>query len=458
MRIVASSLAGLAILVGCTFQRYQERPLDASRSATEFMERRLDTPGFAAFARAHLGPGAAFPPLVWGLDELVLAGCFHRSELDIARAELAAARGAVETAGARPNPRLALAPAVVPGATNPWILEWILELPLETAGKRGLRRDAAEARVAAAELALPRAAWRVRSEVRTAWLELGSSRARGAWLEQERSAREEHLRAQSARLAAGQLSSPELARDQQEFARVVAECEIGRTRIEHALAGLAAALGMPSASLEGVAIAAPMGAWPASPTAGAARDIGLLNRLDLHARLHEYAAAEADLRLEIARQYPDLSLGPGTSWDQGDHKYVLGLALELPLFAHNQGPIAEAEARRAASAARFLALQEEAIGAIERARVAYAGALRERESVRAGLELARLAEQRARRSLALGAAGRLEVLDAQLSSLHLERSLGEQDERVGIAQGELEDQLQRPLEPSSPPEPPAAVP
>ena len=437
-------LASLA-LAACAFQRYEERPLDAEASAASFAERRLDAPELVAFARERLAPEAAFPPAAWDLDALALTALFYRGELDLARAELAEARGALVSAGARPNPRLALDTEVVPGADSPWILGWLLEFPIETAGKRGLREDAAAARVRAAELALPQAAWRVRAEVRAAWLELTAAHARAGWLEQERAAADERLEARRALLAAGEISGPELLRDEQERARLAAEVEGARTRGERALAELATALAVPRPVLAEVAVAAPGADWPEAPSAEGARELGLRNRVDLHARLHEYAAAEADLRLEIARQYPDFSLSPGTSWDQGDHKYALGFAIELPIFQHNQGPIAEAEARRAASGARFLALQEEAIGAIETARVDYAGALREREQARAELELARRREEAARATLAAGASGRLELLDARLLRLGLERALAESDERTGVALGALEDQLQRPL-------------
>src|SRR5262249_4235094 len=159
----------------------------------------------------------------WDLDALALAALFYRAELDVARSELAAARGALESAGARPNPRLALDPEVVPGADSPWIFGWLLEFPLETAGKRGLREDAAAARVRAAELALPQAAWRVRAEVRAAWFELGAARARERWLEQERAAAAERLEARRAMLAAGEIAAPELLRDEQELARLASE-------------------------------------------------------------------------------------------------------------------------------------------------------------------------------------------------------------------------------------------
>jgi len=70
----------------------------------------------------------------------------------------------------------------------------------------------------------------------------------------------------------------------------------------------------------------------------------LLNRPDILGALEEYTASQAALQLEIAGQYPDIHLGPGYEWDQGDNKWSLGFSISLPVFNRNEGPIAEAEA------------------------------------------------------------------------------------------------------------------
>src|SRR5262249_18362260 len=100
----------------------------------------------------------------------------------------------------------------------------------------------------------------------------------------------------------------------------------------------------------------------------------LLNRADLLASLAEYEATQAALQLQIAKQYPDIHLGPGYQYDQGDHKVTLALTAELPILNQNQGPIAEAEAHRNEAAARFLALQAKVIADIDRAVASYQAA------------------------------------------------------------------------------------
>ena len=62
--------------------------------------------------------------------------------------------------------------------------------------------------------------------------------------------------------------------------------------------------------------------------------------------LAEYAASESALQVQIARQYPDIHLRPGYELDQNKNKWQLGVSMDLPILNQNQGPIAEAKAKR----------------------------------------------------------------------------------------------------------------
>src|SRR5262249_55097305 len=141
---------------------------------------------------------------------------------------------------------------------------------------------------------------------------------------------------------------------------------------------------------------------------------GLLHRLDVRRGLADYAAAVAALGLELAKRYPDVALGPGYLFDQGDKKFTLGLSISLPIFNQNGGPIAEAEAHRQEAAARFLALQARAIGEFEQAIARYRAA----KSQLAALEAASAAVARrldgVRRAVELGETDRVSLLGVQL--------------------------------------------
>src|SRR5712671_3593682 len=85
--------------------------------------------------------------------------------------------------------------------------------------------------------------------------------------------------------------------------------------------------------------------------------LALLNRIDLRRQLAQYAAADEALKLEIGKQYPDIDISGGYTWEGGENIFELGPSAVLPVFNQNQGPIAEAEARRREVAAQFLAMQ-----------------------------------------------------------------------------------------------------
>jgi len=69
----------------------------------------------------------------------------------------------------------------------------------------------------------------------------------------------------------------------------------------------------------------------------------------------EHRTAEARLRLEVRRQYPDLLVGLSYEREESVDRWSLPLGIELPLFDTNQRGIAEAAAARRAARARYIA-------------------------------------------------------------------------------------------------------
>ena len=82
-------------------------------------------------------------------------------------------------------------------------------------------------------------------------------------------------------------------------------------------------------------------------------------RPEIGRALAEYAVCRSRaVRLEVARQYPDLELGPGFIWDQGVHRWTLALALPALLGLRQRGALHEAEAARTVAAARVAEAQD----------------------------------------------------------------------------------------------------
>jgi outer membrane protein TolC len=172
----------------------------------------------------------------------------------------------------------------------------------------------------------------------------------------------------------------------------------------------------------------------------------LINRTDILGALSEYEAAQSALRIEIAKQYPDIALGPGFQLDQTDAKWSLGLSLILPLLNRNKGPIAEADARRTEAAAKFLALQARVIGDLESALTATRSAAEKAKAVDDMLADLRKREASAQARYALGDISKLELLGLQLELASSALARLDAVVKAQRAVGDLENAMQSPLD------------
>lgn len=422
-----------------------------------FRARTLTDPGLHAYLERTLpARPPAGSPQSWDLSALTLVAFYYHPDLDQARALVRLAEAGVRTAGARPNPSLFnLGPTYnfdAAAAVSPWIVGvldgFILDIPIETAGKRGKRIAQAQRLTEAATLELARTAWHVRSRVRSALVEYLLSRQDLDLLAEEERIRAEAVFVFEKLLAVGDVSRPDVDTARVNLANTRLAIRTAEGRVTAGRVDLAAALGVAVSALDGVGLAWPDLAMPpteAEVASAAIQRAGLLNRLDVRAGLARYAAADAGLRLEIARQYPDLHLGPGYTWDQGANKFGIGVTLELPIFNRNQGPIAEAEARRTAAAARFLGLQADVIAETDKALARYRSARIELTEAEVALGLLRSQEAAVRRGLELGEQDRPALVGVRLQRLVAARNRLEALRKTQAALGMLEDAVQRPL-------------
>ena len=440
--------AVLISAVACV--RYHARPIIPGRVLDDLEARRLDSPELGRFLIANKEV-EAWPPPTWDLKALTLAALYYHPEMDIARAQWGIARGGRITAGERPNPTLN--PLIGYNTTSPtsevtpWIPEVAFELTIETAGKRGIRIAEARHLADAARWQILSTAWNIRSRLRGALLEVHAAREMETLLADQEKLRTEFVRLLELQKDAGEISTYDVtqARVALDESRLAA-IEAGREK-EDAMARLAAALGLSRRALEGVTISfdafrRPEPDFPAAEI----RRHAVLNRSDILAALAEYEARQSALKLEIAKQYPDIAFGPDYQLDQTDSKWTLGLALVLPIFSRNRGPIAEAMASREESAARFLALQSQVIGELDAALAdCRAAVLKSRAADDLVANLSGQ-ERAARAQRELGEISRLEFLGIQL-----ELNAGAQARLEALTQaqeavGRLENAAQSPLD------------
>jgi outer membrane protein TolC len=174
----------------------------------------------------------------------------------------------------------------------------------------------------------------------------------------------------------------------------------------------------------------------------------LFNRADVRGALADYAASQSALQLEIANQYPDLHLGPGYAYNSGnagDNEWQLGVTLDLPLLNHNQGPVAEAEAKRAVAAAHFLSVQAGAVSEIDGALAGYDAALKESATARAMSQDLHRQLDSVRVQAKMGEVDALALVDAESAYCTGAQSRLDALIKAQQALGALEDAMQSPL-------------
>lgn len=396
-------------------------------------------------------PAETLPISIWGLKELTLAAFFYHPQLAVARAQWQAARAQEITAGQEPNPSITgnvEHHSKTEGGISPWTLGIGFDIPIETGNKRQARINQASSLSKAARIEIGQQAWQVRSRLQARLIEYRAALHQTGLLQREADLQSAIVQMLQKRLEVGMVSNIDFATARLQLQKLQNTLAAEAARNSELRAELAAAIGIPVHALDGIKIDDRLSAiYPVEklPPADMQR-AALLNRLDIRSALARYDAAESKLKLEIAKQHPDIVLSPGYIFDQGDNLWTLGASLLLGLSNKNEGPIAEAEAMREVEARQFEALQARVIGKQEQALAQYASRLAELDKAESMMVAQRRNIAKSERQFKAGQIDRLEWTTTQLEGLVAEQGRLATMIRVHKALAALEDALQRPLD------------
>jgi cobalt-zinc-cadmium efflux system outer membrane protein len=377
---------------------------------------------------------------------------YYHPDLDVARAGWQEAQAAIITAGGRPNPDFGFTASFVRGG-EPGIIPWILQpgvaLVIETAGKRGHRIAQADALSDVSRFAIADVAWAVRSTVRAHLLDHVLAERELDVVRAEEAIRADYAGALQTKLDFGDAVRQDVDFARLELQRLRVTVRAAESRVEETRTALAGAIGIRAASLRPIRVThpsldtlAPLGALDVPSLE---RD-ALLSRTDILGALATHEAAEAALRVEVARQFPDVQIGPGFRWRENERRWVFDFGVPIPLLNRNDGPIAEAVARRERAAAHVLARQAATVDAIARSSSRYAGALRELQTAREVLTAADTRHAAVREQFDLGDVDRTALLGADLEVIIARAQATTALRKAQLELGSLEHALQRPLE------------
>lgn len=424
---------------------YQSVDLEEKTAPAQFPNRSADDATLVSLVRAA-GYEQQWPPGQWNLDTLTLLGLYFNPEIDVARAQALASKSALATAAKRAPLSYELLAEhhsrEVDG--SPWTLGVAVGLPIAGSSRREARLEKATFIADAAEIEIAASIWRVRGSVRDAVIDLTASTRRARLLEERALIHRELAQLLQRRVDAGMASARDLGRERMALATVQAELALEATVQARAYGDLAQALGLPLETVQSLRIANNAIQQPTEiPDAAVARERALRNRLDVHVRLLEFGAADADVRLAVAQQYPQIRISPGFFWDQGDQIWSLGSLLVPPVSA--QAAVREAEARREVAVRQFTALQLRTISEVERAREVY---LQARASVIAAQDIVGQAKsqfERVRRFFQAGSGDRLQLVTAKLEMVQARQHLLNAQVATLAAAARFEDAMQLPV-------------
>lgn len=445
-RYILLALPVAIFLSGCAPYKYHATSISPQATAASLETRSLDSRALRSWMRKTAGYAApSWPEQNWTLKMLTLAAIYYSPALQQARSKVSAANAAVITAGERPNPTFHMQP----GIPSPYLFAFDLLFPIRTAGRRRIMVQQAKDLSVAARLNLAQTTWQVCSDVRGALVNYLVAKREVVLLQAQERLQSHRVKLLRQRFAAGEISRPMVSNARLAMLQAYVRLETAEGRIHEMRAVLAASIGVPVTALDGIHVVWPDFSDPPSAQFFSSQHIrrdAVLNRLDVREALAQYDAAQSALQLEIARQYPNFQLGPGYDFEEGSNFFTLASSLTLPIFNHNQGPIAQAEARRKVAAAAFLATQANAIAQSEEALARYRSAWRDLNAAEHALtQLEHGVIPKERNTVAAGEAGGL-----ALNAVLMQRPVMAQTwltalGRTQTALGSLENAVQRPL-------------
>jgi len=453
MRLLAYVSPLLLTACGIAFQANpipQQQNIETIQQATPTQD------GFKTFVQTQ-SPQTTWPIQAWDIDSLTLSALYFHPVLKVAKSDYAVALAGITSAGLRPqvglNGHLSHSNRAN-GDINPWAYGLQVDIPVITANKRQINIEIAQYQADIAKIQISETAWMLRQQLSMDLIQLAEQQAMQANLARLQKSQEALLAAYQKRLDLGMAGNADvlpirLQRDQSAWQLQQLTLQIRQTeqKILHD-AGLTEQNNLPLTIAPIQLSQLLKSRFAQSQTYADAATIqhyALTNRMDIQRGLAQYAKAESQLKLAMAKRYPDLSLNPGIAYEYGDKIWGLGIGTMLNLLNKSSDLWAQAEQVRQNEATRFYALQHQVIQLSEQSLIRYRGA------ANLLVTLTREYEQQSNRKAQLekqwrqGLIDKTEYLQTEIQFYSAQQRLITQQANVMRSLQEIENVMQKPI-------------
>lgn len=453
MRLLAYVSPLLLTACGIAFQANpipQQQNIETIQQATPTQD------GFKTFVQTQSSQ-TTWPIQAWDIDSLTLSALYFHPVLKVAKSDYAVALAGITSAGLRPqvglNGHLSHSNRAN-GDINPWAYGLQVDIPVITANKRQINIEIAQYQADIAKIQISETAWMLRQQLSMDLIQLAEQQAMQANLARLQKSQEALLAAYQKRLDLGMAGNADvlpirLQRDQSAWQLQQLTLQIRQTeqKILHD-AGLTEQNNLPLTIAPIQLSQLLKSRFAQSQTYADAATIqhyALTNRMDIQRGLAQYAKAESQLKLAMAKRYPDLSLNPGIAYEYGDKIWGLGIGAMLNLLNKSSDLWAQAEQVRQNEATRFYALQHQVIQLSEQSLIKYRGA------ANLLVTLTREYEQQSNRKAQLekqwrqGLIDKTEYIQTEIQFYSAQQRLITQQANVMRSLQEIENVMQKPI-------------
>jgi len=445
------------LFTGCVTQEQAPKPLNSAAITAKILDKNPNSAAFHDYLIKQGYTRTQLPLTHWGLDELTLCALFYHTKLDLAKEQLSLANLYVETAGIKQKPSINAEIAhsnLRNDDIKPWSYGLSIDIPIATNNKLAIKVEKAQQYAEAAKMDVAQTAWQLRHQIAADLTAYHQNQAETALLTETLAAQSSITSMLEKRVAAGvasrtELSTVSLLALQSEHALSEKQAQFKQIK-----AKLAADVGLSHEKFDTVNIK-PLDlddvltnqakALNAPSTEKTLQADALLNRIDIRRSLAEYAAAEAEIRLQVAKQTPDITLSPGILFDFGDTVWSLGFSSLLNSLHKNTALINQATQLREIQGKQFEHLQATTIAELNQSHVRYLAAQQTLQQAEALVAKQLSQMQTMQKQFDAGLIGKVALKKFALNSIVARQQMLASKFKLLIIANDIENVMQKPL-------------
>lgn len=348
LRFIASSVIISLLCVamqGCVKHSYVAEPVNTSSVLSEINSWNIDNPGLNQFLQANGLSTEQLSGNTFSIKRLYLTSLYYEPEMQVAYKKWKKAQVTAEHANYSLNPELSIPfehHSETSSGQSEWTIGAVLSFIYERKGKREARQARANVDLLNAKLAITKLAFEQHSRLEEQYHAYIVTKTKITEIENEINVLKDLLEKLEKKYELGAVSQFEISTIKLELQQRLFQLTLQENILQENKDDLLALSNLSHSEYDAVEIeyVNPLSLareiYQHENIIGA--DISSLqsmlldNHLDMAMILNDYAQSEAELRLEIESQYPDIILSPGFIFDQSDNIWALGASWVLPLF------------------------------------------------------------------------------------------------------------------------------